>query len=712
MIMYFAYHPSLIPSIILHKQAYYCDSKAVIMIDEKHYKHCNMYEAMYRLKENGIFKEIIPCSLQCNKTLEYCQDDYEQYIINYYNDIFKKIEYTINDFKEIYGAHDGWDGAGFLLYLNIIKVKYNFLNLSANTWNIWPTIPGASKEYISLLKNVYKADSPLAEYAYPVIRVDSSEQFRNSLKKEFGIWDKVIAFKNFDSMFLNKIFLSFYAKNINEKTDLIILNSIGYMAGCVSAKIKEKISQYSISSIIVQADMVKKIADYFLNGNKKITVKMHITTKFDQKDCDLLCGDEFIPAGNMPFEFYKYYCLTNNIRFDTVVGVSSTSNEYLDDKICDNQVILGHHYNGTWFFYDSIYAISKIANICNKTIFTDNITELQFKNFDKYTDLKVDTQKINYLNKCDINNNGITVVDCLKIGNESNALERIINNIGRNKNIIFINLQYTELYFEELSIKHILKINLNKEFVSYDYPNSLHDEVIYVYCSEYDFYRKMRVFYHERMMKYQGYILKISVSDAMCDLNNRRLLLMNNKTEVYVKEKNIENKFSLDNVYEELMKIIKKNNFALMEHSVYEVIKKYTTARIDVVIEGNNAKLEILNISDTAINKEVAWSNEQGMGYILESSVLKLDFTIKAITSGLVKVILRGIEFKDGKENEKLIPYWIDYKSIVVNGQEQLQEVKPAWFGDFPVLSGNAIPGNIFNLHIEWEPHRDNRVKI
>lgn len=149
-----------------------------------------------------------------------------------------------------------------------------------------------------------------------------------------------------------------------------------------------------------------------------------------------------------------------------------------------------------------------------------------------------------------------------------------------------------------------------------------------------------------------------------------------------------------------------------MEHSVYEVIKKYTTARIDVVIEGNNAKLEILNISDTAINKEVAWSNEQGMGYILESSVLKLDFTIKAITSGLVKVILRGIEFKDGKENEKLIPYWIDYKSIVVNGQEQLQEVKPAWFGDFPVLSGNAIPGNIFNLHIEWEPHRDNRVKI
>ena len=28
-----------------------------------------------------------------------------------------------------------------------------------------------------------------------------------------------------------------------------------------------------------------------------------------------------------------------------------------------------------------------------------------------------------------------------------------------------INLQYTELYFEELSIKHILKINLNNEFV-------------------------------------------------------------------------------------------------------------------------------------------------------------------------------------------------------------------------------------------------------
>ena len=87
MIMYFAYHPSAIPSIILHKQAYYYDSKAVIMIDEKHYKKCNMYEVMYRLKENGIFKEIIPCSLQCNKTLEYCQDDYEQYIINYYNDI-------------------------------------------------------------------------------------------------------------------------------------------------------------------------------------------------------------------------------------------------------------------------------------------------------------------------------------------------------------------------------------------------------------------------------------------------------------------------------------------------------------------------------------------------------------------------------------------------------------------------------------------------
>lgn len=171
--------------------------------------------------------------------------------------------------------------------------------------------------------------------------------------------------------------------------------------------------------------------------------------------------------------------------------------------------------------------------------------------------------------------------------------------------------------------------------------------------------------------------------------------------------------------YSEFLDFLNVNNIyhwgydeTCTDKTKYSFISKYITARIDVVVEGYNAKLQILDISDNAINKEIVWSNEQGSRCVMESSALKLDFVIKAITSGTVKIMLRGIESKDDNENGKLIPYWIDYKSIVVNGKEQLKQVKPAWFGNFPLLTGEATSGNIFRLHIEWEPHIDNRVKI
>lgn len=143
-------------------------------------------------------------------------------------------------------------------------------------------------------------------------------------------------------------------------------------------------------------------------------------------------------------------------------------------------------------------------------------------------------------------------------------------------------------------------------------------------------------------------------------------------------------------------------------------LANFITARIDVSISGENSKLIIENCSDERVSctEMVGGNNNNTNSHILQSTALCMDFDIHAITGGKLDVYFRGIDIRDPDNHTMRVPYWIDYKSIKVDGNELLTNTSPAWHDQVLPLTGNIIDGTIVNIHVEWEQHQDTRRNI
>ena len=97
----------------------------------------------------------------------------------------------------------------------------------------------------------------------------------------------------------------------------------------------------------------------------------------------------------------------------------------------------------------------------------------------------------------------------------------------------------------------------------------------------------------------------------------------------------------------------------------------YLTARLDAKFsteEGGDFK--IVSVSDKqAVVKKPDWFNKGGIGYVIQSHVGEMKLVTKATSNGQLSLKLRGLWVPDPDDNSKLIPYWIDYTKLTVNGE-------------------------------------------
>ena len=133
------------------------------------------------------------------------------------------------------------------------------------------------------------------------------------------------------------------------------------------------------------------------------------------------------------------------------------------------------------------------------------------------------------------------------------------------------------------------------------------------------------------------------------------------------------------------------------------------TARVDFRLEPKTgtSDFKIISVSDTkaSINK-AGWLSKEKLGYAVQFHDVKLSIVVKVVTDGKFNLDLRGVWVPTPEDRTKLIPYWIDYTKLTVNGKVILDKLTPAWHNKPYRYALDVKAEEEINIEVEWLPHR------
>ena len=127
----------------------------------------------------------------------------------------------------------------------------------------------------------------------------------------------------------------------------------------------------------------------------------------------------------------------------------------------------------------------------------------------------------------------------------------------------------------------------------------------------------------------------------------------------------------------------------------------------------NGGDFQILSVSDKQAEiKKPDWFQKDGVGYVIQSHVGNMKLVAKATADGQLDLKLRGLWSPDPNDKSKLIPYWIDYTKLVVNGEIIFDKATPVWHDEPYEYNLDVKAGDEITLQVEWLPHRGEVPKI
>lgn len=522
-----------ITTAVLHRLAYRRDSYAVFMCDKIMFENRGVAEAVKKLKDNGIIDDLIFDVLLIRYDLHITMEEYSSYIEQVYDNVFLKAGYSVDDFDEIYCINDNW-GYYPNIYLNIKRIPYFWLNATKNgifrNYREYNADVGVkqleSDEFLNLV-NFYNALTPFAPYAIPVILSGSNKNTLDKLKEvQYITWDKEYALGMLSDLEIDNIVSCFDVEKSQPYSEFVILDSwggtshgsvefLGYKS--YSDTIKLAIGDDFLTPFELQAEYIKILSEYYVSPTHTVMIKSHPAEYLSNDIINCLLGDQFQAVGNINFEFIQLYYNKHNIIFNSVIGTDSTSLEVLDDHVFLNKKILGASFNEVWFFYNSIYATIKCLEGKNIKLKSTNGIAEQINLISKYRNILIDCESIDFYNWYDFKENDVLLLNALKLEKEHINISDVIRHVGQSTNIIFYNINYTKLFFEE-NIQHkLLYLDIQKKFYDDGYQGFAKPEMVWFYCGTFDFYKKILNFSLSEDMPRQNFLLnaKMKVPDKI-----------------------------------------------------------------------------------------------------------------------------------------------------------------------------------------------------
>ena len=151
--------------------------------------------------------------------------------------------------------------------------------------------------------------------------------------------------------------------------------------------------------------------------------------------------------------------------------------------------------------------------------------------------------------------------------------------------------------------------------------------------------------------------------------------------------------------YDKIPKHSMINNF---KRDLY--LSKYITGRLDIVNNGENSSIEIVECKDSnAVIRSPTWLNKKNRsGYVIQSEKTSLDIVFKTINEGKLQLFIRSIDFKD--DNGVRIPIYIDFTKFTLNEKNIIRKNKVVWHNEPYVYEKMVKDNEIFKAHLEWQP--------
>lgn len=134
-----------------------------------------------------------------------------------------------------------------------------------------------------------------------------------------------------------------------------------------------------------------------------------------------------------------------------------------------------------------------------------------------------------------------------------------------------------------------------------------------------------------------------------------------------------------------------------------------TIARIDIstkLVDADKPQFEVYVDGAKTPLKEQKWLNSYNtQGTVVEKDGKEVSFVVKILKDIDFKFVLRGHipNIVDGVR----IPEWVDYTSIIIDGQEMLKGRTPIWHDKPMYYNFHGEAGKVYNVHVKWEKHID-----
>lgn len=143
------------------------------------------------------------------------------------------------------------------------------------------------------------------------------------------------------------------------------------------------------------------------------------------------------------------------------------------------------------------------------------------------------------------------------------------------------------------------------------------------------------------------------------------------------------------------------------------LVNKFREARLDIKNIGKNGNtIEIVEISDSSFksNYHKWFKDYHKRDCVISSLKTSLDFKIRIIQDGILRIKLRTHNIKD--KNGNAFPIYVDYSSLIIDGEEILEENQLVCFDEPFVYKMNVSNSQIIDFHVEWMPVNDESVYI
>lgn len=508
----------------------FCESKSskiVAIIDKNIYERRNMLGVVEKMKQSGIFYDVIEDGLFFATSYQGTIKEYEQYILEYYDRIFEKWGYCIDKFDDIVCFNDCWDGR-INLYFNLKKKKYKWIQLDKD--NLRETIEesdNASSIFYEIM-NKYKALSPFAPYAIPWRLSNCNQRLIEKLPADTHIFDFEESIKGIPNDIVEKVVNAYGISEISDSV-LFIPNSYGYMYNTLTNRVKSIWDEFKYDEWLYYS--LRVAADYLLNQNDEFLVKPHPNDPISNERLKEVMNDRTQILSYAPWEWLRRYLLINKMKVPNAIGIASTALDTLDSEICDNKIMLEDSFKRTWFYWDSIYIALNICKKINRPIIANNYLREQGK---KIAEAKFANIEFRFIDSRECEQQVIWI-DAIEYA-ENHLLMKKINEVSNNDVAIIFNIEYVEEAFEKVSKRYLSCVTAkmagcDEHMIDYGQKNN-----VWVYSKNEKIHSDIQSFQLEEQMFRRKGTLKSHVLNRdevrdWCEMRSRRIEQANLKQE-------------------------------------------------------------------------------------------------------------------------------------------------------------------------------------